>query len=46
MFFMTLVQELALQEEGDDSLAEAGAHLGQIDGRDVEQSALPVKPSL
>ena len=41
-----LVQELALQEETDDSLAEAGAPLGQIDGRDVEESALLVKASL
>ena len=41
-----LVQELALQEERDDSLAEAGAHLRQIDRRDVDESALAVKASL
>jgi hypothetical protein len=28
------------------ALAQAGAHLGQIDSRDVDESALPVKPSL
>jgi hypothetical protein len=28
------------------ALAEAGAHLGQIDGRDVDESALSVKASL
>jgi hypothetical protein len=41
-----LIQQLALQEERDDSLAEAGAHLGQIDGRDMEETPLVVKASL
>jgi len=41
-----LVQELALEEERDDSLAQAGAHLGQISSRDVDESALSVKASL
>jgi hypothetical protein len=41
-----LVQQLALQEERDDSLAEAGAHLHQIDSRDMHESALVVKASL
>jgi hypothetical protein len=41
-----LVQELALQEERDDPLAEAGAHLRQIDLWDVDESGLAVKASL
>jgi hypothetical protein len=41
-----LVQELALQEERDDSLAEAGAHLLQIELWDVDEPALVVKTSL
>jgi hypothetical protein len=41
-----LVQELALQEERDDPLAEAGAHSLQIDLRDVDEPALVVKASL
>ena len=41
-----LVQELALEEERDDSLAQAGAHLDQISSRDVDESALSVKASL
>jgi hypothetical protein len=41
-----LVQELAFQKECDDPLAEARAHLAQIDGRDVDESALSVKPFL
>jgi len=41
-----LIQELALQEERDDSLAEAGAHLLQIEPWDVVEPALVVKASL
>ena len=41
-----LVQELALQEERDDPLAEAAAHLRQIDRWDMDESALSVKTSL
>jgi len=38
-----LVQELTLQEERDDPLAEAGAHVGQIDGGHVDESAVRVE---
>jgi len=41
-----LVQELALQEERDDPLAEAAAYLGQIVSREMDESALLVKASL
>ena len=41
-----LVQQLALQEERDDPLAEAGAHFFQIDLWDVDEPALVVKASL
>jgi hypothetical protein len=42
----SLVQELAFQEECDEPLAEARAHPGQIDDRDVDESALSVEASL
>jgi len=41
-----LVQELVLQEERGDPLAEAAAHLLQIDRWEVDESALAVKASL
>ena len=41
-----LVQELALQEEGDHPLTEAAAHLLEIDRGDVDEPALRVEASL
>jgi len=41
-----LIQQVALEEKRDDSVAEAGAHLAQIDSRDMDESALWVKASL
>lgn len=35
-----LVQQLALQEKRDGSLAEAGAHLGKVDGGEVDESTV------
>ena len=40
------VQELALQEQGDDSLGEAGTHPGQLHGREVDEPSLAVEASL
>ena len=41
-----LVQEIAIEEEGDDPLAEAGAHCGQVDLWDVDEPAVPVEATL
>ena len=37
---------LSLQEERDDSLAEAGAHPGQVDGGEVDESTVAIEASL
>ena len=40
------VQDIALEEEGVDPLAEAGTHLGEADLWDVEEAAVAVEATL